>query len=367
MYKQQRILFLTLYTFSLTGGIEKVCRSVIKMLSDVVVELCYHVDALSLYDHEKVDKYTPHVHFEYVKGNKIRFLWKALKAGSKADTIILSHINLLIFGLIIKKMRPKARIILFAHGIEIWKKLSSWKRAFLSTNVEIWAVSTYTAMMIREKHGIDRARIHILNNGLDPFLQPVPAFEKPDHLIQKHHISGNHRILFTLARLSSSEQYKGYDIVLEAMRSLPSNVVYLLSGQADEAEKKRILKLIDDYQLNDRVKLTGFLPDDQLSDYYLLADIFVMPSLGEGFGITFIEAAAHGCPSIAGNLDGSRDALLNGRLGSLVDPKNVKEVTSAIRTQLEKGRLSKHSLSLQQECLKHFSYQQHKLNFIHLL
>ena len=67
-----------------------------------------------------------------------------------------------------------------------------------------------------------------------------------------------------------------------------------------------------------------------------------MPSKKEGFGYVFLEALACGKPVIAGNCDGSRDPLLDGELGQLVDPDNVDEVADAIRRVVDNsldGRL----------------------------
>src|SRR5262249_10990625 len=63
-----------------------------------------------------------------------------------------------------------------------------------------------------------------------------------------------------------------------------------------------------------------------------LADVYVMPSRGEGFGIALIEAAACGIPVVGSATDGSRDALLDGQLGYLVDPSNPDELALAIKT-----------------------------------
>jgi glycosyltransferase involved in cell wall biosynthesis len=71
------------------------------------------------------------------------------------------------------------------------------------------------------------------------------------------------------------------------------------------------------------VTLTGFVPDAELPDYYNLCSLFAMPSKREGFGIVYLEAMACGKPALAGDRDGSRDALLDGEIGVLVDPDDV--------------------------------------------
>jgi phosphatidylinositol alpha-1,6-mannosyltransferase len=77
------------------------------------------------------------------------------------------------------------------------------------------------------------------------------------------------------------------------------------------------------------------VPPEELPDYFRLADVFVMPSAYEGFGIVFLEAMATGVHVIAGSQDGSRDALCDGALGTLVDPENGEELASAILAALD--------------------------------
>ena len=76
------------------------------------------------------------------------------------------------------------------------------------------------------------------------------------------------------------------------------------------------------------VVFAGFVPDEELSEHYNLCDLFAMPSKAEGFGIVYLEALACGKPVLAGNKDGSRDALNDGELGLLVDPDNTAEIAS---------------------------------------
>jgi glycosyltransferase involved in cell wall biosynthesis len=62
-----------------------------------------------------------------------------------------------------------------------------------------------------------------------------------------------------------------------------------------------------------------------------------MPGWGEGFGIVYLEAMACGIPVVASKLDASREAVLDGELGIIVDPKNPKEVRNGILAALERG------------------------------
>jgi glycosyltransferase involved in cell wall biosynthesis len=93
-------------------------------------------------------------------------------------------------------------------------------------------------------------------------------------------------------------------------------------------DRCRTEKLVADLGVQDAVIFAGFVPDEELSEYYNVCDLFAMPSKGEGFGIVYLEALACGKPVLAGNKDGSRDALDDGELGLLVDPDNAAEIAS---------------------------------------
>jgi glycosyltransferase involved in cell wall biosynthesis len=92
----------------------------------------------------------------------------------------------------------------------------------------------------------------------------------------------------------------------------------------------------------DRVVFAGRVDEEEKADHYRLADVFVMPGRGEGFGIVYLEALACGIPVVGSVLDGSRDALLDGRLGVLVDPDDRADLVRGIREALTrpKGEVS---------------------------
>ncbi len=293
-------------------------------------------------------------------GAKIKFTVTSFLKGLQTDVLILSHINLLPIAKLISLVKPKQKIILFAHGIEVWGKLSGWKTKFLQQKVQTWAVSSYTRNQMILQHQIAPQQIHVLNNCLSPFLELPTIFEKPQGLIEKYQLHKNTPILFTLNRLSASEKYKGYDTVISALGKLKKanqSFTYLLAGKADELEKQRIVQLVKENDLIEEVKLIGYLAEEELSAHFLLADGFIMPSRGEGFGIVFIEAAAHGCQVIGGNADGSTDALLNGQLGQLVNPSSEEEIIKAIQKALNNKA---HQPKAQQELtVKHFGFERY--------
>jgi glycosyltransferase involved in cell wall biosynthesis len=143
----------------------------------------------------------------------------------------------------------------------------------------------------------------------------------------------------TLGRLSSSERYKGVDEVLDVLpelaRSCP-DVCYLVAGDGDD--RPRLEARARELGLQDRVVFAGFVDESEKADYFRLADVFAMPSSGEGFGFVFLEALACGIPVVASRVDGSREAVLDGELGEVVDPADRDSVRSAIVRALQKPR-----------------------------
>jgi glycosyltransferase involved in cell wall biosynthesis len=140
----------------------------------------------------------------------------------------------------------------------------------------------------------------------------------------------------TMGRLAPEEQYKGFDETLMAMPRLLTrfpNLKYLVVG--DGGDRTRLEAKARDFDVYDCVIFTGQIPETEKVAHYNLADVYVMPSSGEGFGIVLLEAAACGVPVIASRADGTREALLDGRLGRLVDPQNVDELVDAITKTLE--------------------------------
>jgi phosphatidyl-myo-inositol dimannoside synthase len=358
-----KVLFLTLNMFSLTGGIEKVCRVFSRVLFDLGFELA-GISVYSLYDKptDRDSKYINKTSFRAFHKNRIWFVIRSLIQGIRADIVVLSHINLLFVAVLIKAVAPKTRIIMYAHGIEVWRNQHHWKSRFLRNHCELWAVSEFTAGKLREFKNADPDKIRVIPNCLDPFLEIPSIFNKPNNLLNRYHLTADQPVLFTLTRLSSYELYKGYDMIIESLPELIktySNIRYLVGGQADTNEQYRLRKLVDRLQLEEHVIFTGFITDEELISHFRLADIFIMPSRKEGFGIVFIEAASCGCKVIGGNQDGSREALLNGKLGTLIHPEQKETLLDAVNENLEHPRTEESSRAIQSLCMEHFNYQQY--------
>ena len=336
MQKDKQILFLTLKVFSDTGGIEKVSRIAGKVLNEMAIA---SGDKLLIYSmHDKPirinENYFPPNIFKTFSSKKIHFVTQTILQGIKSNLLVLSHVNLLGLGFFIKLLSPKTKLVLFAHGIEVWEIKSFWKRYALHQCDLVLPVSNYTRDIMVKKYTLAIEKFIVVNNCLDPFIVPLISISKDEKLLTKYGLRKDEFVLLTVSRLSSKEKYKGYDKVIVCMSELIKEypyLRYLIVGKYDDAEKVRLDKLIKDLGLENVVIFSGFVNDEELATHFNLADLYVMPSEREGFGIVFIEAMFYGKPVIAGNKDGSIDALCNGKLGILVNPDDEQEITLAIK------------------------------------
>ncbi|MDZ8055061.1 MAG: glycosyltransferase [Aulosira sp. ZfuVER01] len=236
-----------------------------------------------------------------------------------------------------------------AHGIDAWNITNHRLKTALHNADRILAVSHYTRDRLLREQNLDPDKVVVLPNTFDA--ENFQIAPKPNYLLKRYSLNPQQPIILTVARLSQSEQYKGYDKILAALsqiRQTIPHVHYVLVGKGDD--EPRIKQLISQYQLQDCVTLTGFVPDEELSSYYHMCDVFAMPSKSEGFGIVYLEALACGKPTLAGNQDGAQDALCQGELGVLVDPDDIEAIAQAI-IQILQGTHS-NSILYQPEVLR---------------
>jgi glycosyltransferase involved in cell wall biosynthesis len=262
-----------------------------------------------------------------------KLLWSGYR--DRPDLIIVAHVN---FAPVAHWLRKLFGIpfIVIGHGVEIWSDPGRHISTALRHATQLLAVSNFTRERMAGVLGISRERIGLLPNTFDP--DEFTVEPKPRFLLKRYKLRADQPVILTIARLASAERYKGYDQMLRAIarvREKFPDVCYLLGGRGPD--RPRVTNLVAQLGLTQNVILAGFIPVHELCAHYTLCDVFAMPSKGEGFGIVFLEAVGCGKPVIAGNKDGSVDAVLNGRLGVLVDPDDPKQIGDAIMGVLERS------------------------------
>ena len=304
--------------------------------------------------------YFPSEIFSGFGAAKTLFITNAVQEGKYAETVIISHINLLVAGWLIKKINPSTKVILLAHGIEIWGELNAHKIQMLNSCDKILCVSHFNLNTIAEKHNLPLNKLAVLNNCLDPFLNNQHSTVANNNLRKRYLFNTDDTVILTLTRLSAKDRYKGYDVVLDAMKNLViknKNIKYLLAGSSSSEEKIFIEQLVKTNALQSNVVLAGYISEEEIAAHFSMADLYVMPSTKEGFGIVFIEAMYYGIPVIAGNKDGSTDALLNGELGLLIEPNNSTEIELAVHKIMNNKNAYKPNHKL---LMENFGYNAYK-------
>jgi phosphatidyl-myo-inositol dimannoside synthase len=243
---------------------------------------------------------------------------------AKPTLVICGHMNLLPVACSLAR-RP----LLMVYGIEAWKRASPLTNRLLHRACAIVSISEITRdrLLAWSRY---RGKTYILPNAIHA--EAYGIREKRADLVARYRLEGK-RVLLTLGRLAAEERYKGFDEVIEILPGLPGDVVYMIAGGGNDSV--RLQQKAVQCEVADRVIFTGLFPEEDKPDLYALADVYVMPSCGEGFGYVFLEALASGVPVIGSKHDGGREALLDGKLGLLVDPTNPAEILAAVREVLD--------------------------------
>ena len=321
-----KVLLLTTEAFGGVGGIAQYNRDLVVALSEN--SEVTRIDVIA----RKVSRPIEQVRSKVEILNrdslgKIKFIFKCLKsAPTNYDVIICGHINLLSIGLILKII-CNSPIILLAYGIEVWSS-KSINKIFLKHINSVWVISSFTKKRMNLWAGLPDDAYQLLPNAID--LKDYGVREKRKDLVSRYGLN-NKKVMLTLGRIISSERYKGHDELLELMPELIKvhpDLIYLVAGSGDD--QARLRKKASMLGLDGFVVFTGYVNEKEKADIIRLADVFAMPSSGEGFGFVFLEALACGIPVVGSATDGSKEALLDGVLGELVVPAERESLKNAI-------------------------------------
>ncbi len=252
------------------------------------------------------------------------------------DAILCGHINLLPLAWL-GKLISGAKLILVLHGIDAWQPT---RRALIGSLVRhvdlLVSVSRFTFERFRQWARHAPADCFVLPNAVD--LSQFAPGERRAELAREYGVEGK-KVVLTLARLSSEERYKGVDEVLEALPQIAEHepdICYLIAGTGNDVE--RLQAKAHALGQSGRVRFAGFVDDSRKADVYRLADAYVMPGSGEGFGIVYLEAMACGIPVLGSTLDASGETLMGGRLGALADPRDRADVVRGVLDALSRPR-----------------------------
>lgn len=173
--------------------------------------------------------------------------------------------------------------------------------------------------------------VFFVPNGFPVQFKPLDTAECRSRL----GISPGKNVIFCLGDLI---ERKGFMYLVDAMariRARRNDVICVIGGKGPE--EKNLIKRIHEYNLDDCVRLLGFIPDPMVPVWMNAADLFVLPSLQESFGIVQIEALACGTPVISTDTVGSREIIASDDIGMFCKSADVLSLDDAITRGLEKS------------------------------
>ena len=262
--------------------------------------------------------------------DKMALISRLFRLMPHMGALYLGHVNLAPLGLLLRVFRPRIQYWVVTHGVEVWEPLPTLRRLGLQRAQRVISVSAYTSGEMVKAQKLDPHRVFVLTPSLDPgFTQgPCDAASFP--------IPSGGRMLLTVGRLISSEPGKGVDSVIKVLPEVMKTVTdltYVIIGGGDL--QPRLEEMARESSIRDHIFFVGKLQLEQLKGYYSRADVFVMPSYQEGFGIVFLEAMAFGKPVIAGNHGGTPEIIQDGVTGFLVNPADLESLASRLKRLLQ--------------------------------
>jgi glycosyltransferase involved in cell wall biosynthesis len=318
------------------GGVQEAGRLTAAALSDIVRDSAGHTTFLTLND-------TPGVHVVEVSSRnvsirgygraKARFVLSGIGhvrslRKSRVGVIIAGHPHLALPAVLMQRFAPGLKIIVMAHGIEVWSPLSHLRRRALLGADVVLAPSRFTAQKLIEVQGVPLDKIRVLpwpmntdflRRAAEPAALPLPP-EFP---------SGE--VILTVGRWAASERYKGVDELIRAIATLrSSNPDLQLVAVGGGDDLPRLAGLAASLNVSDCVHFFAGLSREQIAGCYSRCDIFALPSTGEGFGLVFLEAMAFAKPVVGVAFGGTIDVVEDGVNGSLVPPRDMQGLSDAL-------------------------------------
>lgn len=320
--KPARVLFIGRSAWSEHGGIQRFNRRVAAALGADAQA----AQVLMVADcRDRMPDDTGTIRHAGFAGSFTRFLKTYLRAIFTADVLLLGHINFVPLAVLCKILRPRCRVILFAHGIEVWNdpryRTARWYEPFLLRAAvdKVAIVSRYSEGLMARAFGLAPDTFALFPNSID--VPDEPRFGgRPD--------STN---ILVVSRLATSEGEKHVDKVIRALAPVRSRIpTATLTIVGDGGMRQDLQALADELGIADAVTFAGFVDEDRLVQAYRDAAVFALPSSKEGFGIVYLEAWAKGIPVIASRFGAAPEVVEHGADGYTVDPEDTHDLAERL-------------------------------------
>jgi glycosyltransferase involved in cell wall biosynthesis len=199
---------------------------------------------------------------------------------------------------------------------------------------KIIAVSCFTCGRILERHKLAAAKVHVIPEAADERFHKIHDSEAIRRVLQRYKIDFEY-ILFVgeiSERKNIARLLKAYHVLHRMNKT--KNRKLVLAGKVT-ADTPKILQEVDHLGLQSHVLLTGYVPNEDLPFIYNAADLFVFPSLYEGFGIPPLEAMASQVPVVASSATSIPEVVGNGAI--MFDPYSIEDMVEKIDRVLDEN------------------------------
>ncbi|HKG35297.1 MAG TPA: glycosyltransferase family 4 protein [Solirubrobacterales bacterium] len=217
----------------------------------------------------------------------------------------------------------------YIHGVEQW---------ITNRSERVIACSYYMREQIADIFGVEEERVSVIPNGIDPEDLPAPDVAEMRRL-RGEFARWDEKLVLLIGRLVYE---KGFQLALEAMPRVVAevpNTRFLVAGSGThEAELHR---QAEEQGLMSHGTFLGWIGDDVLQALYRIADLTVVPSIYEPFGLVALEAMASGCPCIVADTGGLREVVPHEEAGLRFrarDPEALAEVAIRVLSDDDLGR-----------------------------
>lgn len=205
---------------------------------------------------------------------------------------------------------------------------------------KVAAVSNFTKQKLIDNYGINPEKIRVVHNALDLQKTSADFFS----LLNTGKLKEKFKIVLFLGRLTLQ---KGPDYFLQAARKTlekRQDIYFIIAGSGD-MEAQLINQAID-LGIADKVIFTGFLRGQNLSKIYQMADLYVMPSVSEPFGLSALEALGYGTPAIISKQSGVSEVIKNCLLVDFWDIKQMAgKILAVLNYPILKNTLKENGIS----------------------
>lgn len=304
-----------------------------------------HVVAPGASEDRLSDRHAPYAcsRFPGYRLGRLRFLpfvaWSTLAVVRMRPELVLA-MNIGYGGIVClcASLLSKHPYITMAYAFEFLKVrksalLRAVYRKIYERSLLTVAVSRYTRQQLIEFR-VPADRIRVVYPGVSCARQ-----DPPTRGVRREASANSMCVLGTCGRLI---RRKGHDTVLRALPAISeqhSGIEYRIAG--DGPERESLECLARELGVAERVRFLGRIDANDLGDFYRSLDLFVMPSRQdslsghvEGFGIVYLEAAAHGVPSVGSATGGVPEAIVDGVTGCLVSQDSPSELAGKIAALL---------------------------------